>query len=324
MTMFQKATRKSLKARLALVGPSGSGKTLTALKIAKGLGGRVAVIDSEHRSASRYAGDPDVPTFDVCELSSFAPQTYIAAIREAEKEGYDVLIIDSLSHAWAGKKGALEQVDLATARSRSHNSFSDGWRAVTPLQNELIDTILGSAMHVIATMRVKTEYIPEKNAKGQMVPRKVGLAPVQRNGVEYEFDIVGDLDAEHNLVIGKSRCRALAGEAIAQPTEALGQQLKTWLDEGEPEDAEAIEKADPGVVAEISGIVQELGLEQQVQEMLGRAGADDYAGLDVEKAATMLAWLKNRREQAQKMATAQVPKNGSALDALTAAIEGAS
>ena len=122
------ATKKAAKLRLALVGPAGSGKTYSALAIATGLGSKIALIDTEHGSAALYA---DKFAFDTCNLETFSPDSYVEAIKGAEAEGYDVIIIDSLSHAWIGKDGALEQVDQATRRSGSKNSYF-AWRDVTP------------------------------------------------------------------------------------------------------------------------------------------------------------------------------------------------
>lgn len=134
---FKKATKTQARLRLALIGPSGSGKTYSALAIGKHLGNRVAVIDTERGSASKYA---DIFDFDALELATFSPLTYVEAIHAAEQAGYDVLIIDSLSHAWMGKEGALEQVDKA-ARRYQNNSYA-GWRDVTPMHNALIDAML--------------------------------------------------------------------------------------------------------------------------------------------------------------------------------------
>lgn len=232
MSTFVKAERKKAKLRLALVGPSGSGKTMSALKIAQGLGSSIAVLDTEHGSASKYAGD--VAEFDTLELSEYHPQKFIDGIKAAAK--YDVLIIDSLSHAWVGDGGILAQVDAVAARSRSNNSFS-AWRDVTPLHNRLINAILSAPVHVICTMRAKTEYSQEKDDRGRTVIRKVGLAPIQRDGVEYEFDVVGDLNTNHELSITKSRCQPLSGRVIHAPSEALGVELLEWLSSGAPDAA---------------------------------------------------------------------------------------
>jgi AAA domain len=231
MAMFKKATKLQSKMRLALLGPTGSGKTYTALRIAKGLGKKIAVIDTERGSASKYSGDF---VFDVLELETFAPATYVEAIRAAEAEGYDVLLIDSLSHAWMGKEGALEQVDKVGKRAgggASGNNFG-AWREVTPMHNGLVDAILGSKMHVIATMRVKMEYVMEEDARGKKTVRKVGLQPQQRDGLEYEFDVIADIDQEHNFIVSKTRCKALDGYVEKNAGEEVAQKLLAWLTDG--------------------------------------------------------------------------------------------
>lgn len=229
---FAPASRRQARLHLALIGPAGSGKTYTALKLATHLGKRVALIDTERSSACTYAGDFK---FDVCELDDHHPQTYIDAIQAAAAAGYEVLIIDSLSHAWAGREGALELVDKAAARSKGNNTFS-AWRDVTPLHNKLLDAVLGSPCHVIATLRAKTAYVQESDSKGRTQIRKMGLQPLQREGVEYEFDIVGDMDTDHNLVITKTRCSQLADAVINRPGEDLAQTLRGWLSGGSGEE----------------------------------------------------------------------------------------
>jgi hypothetical protein len=231
MMQFTKATKHQARLRMALIGPSGSGKTYSALAIASGIGKRVAVIDTERGSASKYAG---IFEFDTLELDVFAPQTYVQAIQAADAAGYDVLVIDSLSHAWFGKDGALEQVDKAAKRSNSQNSFT-AWREVTPHHNAMIDAILQCRCHVIVTMRAKTEYVMEVNEKGKSVPRKVGLAPVQRDGLEYEFDIVADMNLDNDLIVSKSRCPAMSGQVINKPGKNVADILMAWLTDGAPE-----------------------------------------------------------------------------------------
>ncbi len=227
---FTKATAHQSRLRLALIGPAGSGKTYTALSVAQHLGSKVAVIDTERGSASKYAS---LFGFDVLELQSFAPQTYVQAITAADAAGYDVLVIDSLSHAWMGKDGALEMVDRAGKRSPSGNSFA-AWRDVTPHHNAMVDAILACRAHVVVTLRSKTEYVQEKDERGKTVIRKVGLAPIQREGLDFEFDVCGDLDYEHTLVITKSRCPSVADAVIPKPGKELAEQLRAWLGQGEP------------------------------------------------------------------------------------------
>ena len=239
--VFRAATKNQLKLRMALIGPAGSGKTYSALNIAQHLGKRIAVIDTEHGSASKYAG---LFQFDVVEPESFHPQMYIDGIAAAEQAGYDVLIIDSLSHAWMGKDGALELVDRAAKRISSGNSFA-AWRDVTPLHNKLIEAMLAAKLHLIVTMRSKMEYVQDKDDKGRTVIRKVGLQPVQRDGLEYEFDVVADMDTDNNFVVGKTRCPALAGAVVARPGKEVADILMAWLTDGAPAQAAPAPKATP-------------------------------------------------------------------------------
>lgn len=241
---IKKATKAQSKARIALMGPAGSGKTFSALNLAAHLGERIILIDTERGSASKYADEFE---FNVIELDTFSPRTYTEAIKAAEAAGADVIIIDSLSHAWIGKDGALEMVDRASSSSQGGgrgNSFTS-WKSVTPLHNELVDTILRSRAHVIATLRTKTDYVIEQNAQGRSVPRKVGLAAIQRDGIEYEFDLVGVLDMDNNLTVTKTRCRALPpNEVISKPGKEMSDKLKMWLTDGAPS-ADATEDSQP-------------------------------------------------------------------------------
>lgn len=227
---FTKATRTRSKLRLALDGPSGSGKTYTSLIAATVManGGRIAVIDTERGSASLYS---DKFSFDVLELDTFSPEVYTRAIHAAEKAGYDVIVIDSLSHAWEGEGGALDLVDQAAARIRG-NSYA-AWKDVTPLQRQMVDAMLQSPAHIIVTMRSKMDYVQDKDDKGKTTIRKVGMAPVQRSGMEYEFTIVCDMDIDHKLIVSKSRCEVVADKVVTRPGDEFFEVIKTWLNEGE-------------------------------------------------------------------------------------------
>lgn len=238
MTMFRPATKAKSRARIALDGPAGGGKTLSALRAAAAFGKegkypRVAVINTESGAIEKYLGlslDGVLIAFDVCELPNFAPTSYVTAIREAGRAKYDVLIIDSLSHAWTGKDGALEQVSR-----KGGNSFT-AWKDVTPQHNELIEAILQCPCHVIVTMRSKTEYVLEESTNSQgkpiQVPKRIGMAPIQRQGMEYEFDIVGDLDLSHTLTISKTRCPEIDGAVVVKPGAAFWIPVAAWLADG--------------------------------------------------------------------------------------------
>jgi hypothetical protein len=225
---FTKATKEAAKLRLSIVGPSGSGKTYSALSIATALvpGGKIALIDTEHGSASKYA---DIFDFFVAEMTPpFHPDKYVEAIKQASAAGCDVLIFDSLSHAWNGTGGLLDIVEDISKRMKNPNSFA-AWKDATPIQTRLFDAILGAPIHIIATMRSKTEYVLQDNGRGQQVPRKIGMAPIQRENSEYEFDVVLDMDIENNAIVTKTRCPALTGKVFAKPGKDIAGILAAWL-----------------------------------------------------------------------------------------------
>jgi hypothetical protein len=227
---FSRASKEQAKARIALTGPTGSGKTYTALIVAGGLGERVAVIDTERGSASKYA---DEFTFDTLQLTSFEPSALVDALAVAAHAGHDVLVVDSFSHFWSGTGGILEQVDNAAKRVGGVNSFA-GWKEARPMERAMIDALLAYPGHVIVTMRAKTEYVVESDERGRKVPRKVGLKPDQRDGIEYEFDIVGELDQENTLVVSKSRAKSLSGMVTHKPDTRFAEVVLEWLNAGRP------------------------------------------------------------------------------------------
>ena len=228
MSSFTPAVKHEAKLRLAIAGPAGSGKTYTGLAIAQALanGDKVAVVDTEHGSASKYA---DLFGFDVLEMAPpFHPDRFAKAVREAAQEGYKVVVLDSLSHAWNGTGGLLEIVDQIAQRSNSKNTFA-AWKEGTPIYNKLVDSILQTDIHVIATMRQKQDYVLEADERGKQKPVKVGLAPVQREGFEYEFDVVMNMDIENQGVIVKTRCPALHGGVFRRPGADVADVLSEWL-----------------------------------------------------------------------------------------------
>lgn len=230
---FQKAVKHESKLRLAITGPSGAGKTYTALNVAKYLAGPVAFLDTEHGSASKYA---DIFEFDVMELQPpYHPDRFGEAIRDAAAAGYKVIILDSLTHAWSGTGGMLDLVDQIGKRMGG-NSFA-AWKDATPIQNRLIESIVGAPIHVIATMRSKQDYAQEKDDRGKTIVKKVGMAAQQREGFEYEFDVVIDLDIDHNGIVNKSRAPILADKVIAKPGREVADMLNEWL-KGAPAAAE--------------------------------------------------------------------------------------
>jgi hypothetical protein len=291
---FKRATKAQAKLRMAVDGPAGSGKTWTALQVAKYLGSKIALIDTERGSASKYA---DLFEFDVLELGTFAPRTYVEAIKAAAQAGYDVLVIDSLSHAWFGKDGALDQKDKAEARQKTPNGYT-AWREVTPMHNELVDAILQAPMHVIATMRTKMEYVQEKDANGRTIVKKVGMAPVQRDGVEYEFDIVGDMSIDHVMTVSKTRCHLLDGYTQSKPGEDLANIIKAWLTDGSPAPAPHWSKV-PDVFTAFGAEAKALGYDNATaRQTLGIDKYSDYKGT-YEQAVDELAEYRRQHPLSQ-------------------------
>lgn len=283
---FQKATKTKAKLRLALCGLAGTGKTFSALAIASALAkmireaghgpGRIAVVDSERGSASLYADRFD---FDVTELETFSPLAYVDKIKEAEDAGYDIIIADSISHAWAGKDGALDQKDQAA--DRGGNSWT-AWRSVTPKHNALVDALVGSRSHVIATMRTKMEYVQE-TANGKTEIKKVGLAAIQREGMEYEFTLVGDLDLTHALRISKTRCDGYInlGDLFEKPGENFARKVYGWLMTG----ADPVARPAPQPAPAPTPAANDTSVGEAVDEtfqayLLAMAEAPDLAELD--------------------------------------------
>jgi hypothetical protein len=226
---FEKATRKKAKLRLALTGPSGSGKTYSALLVAKGIGGKIAFIDTEKGSASLYS---DIADFDVLELDPpFSPERFIEAIKSAEDAGYETLVLDSITHEWGGVGGCLELVDkIAKAKYRG-NSWS-AWSEINPRHRLFLDAILRSPMHIIATMRSKTETAQvEENGRKKVA--KLGMKSEQRDGVEYEFTTVLDISHEtHHAIASKDRTKLFSNSDPVVLSEETGKALLNWLDSG--------------------------------------------------------------------------------------------
>lgn len=243
-SLFEDATREGILIKAAFTGAPGSGKTWTSIALASYLAknldlGPVYLIDSENRSSKKYVYNPKTGEGWKFRASympedDYSPQTYMARIRAAEEAGAKIIIIDSLSHAWAGPRGILEQVDdmtskAAEGRGKSYgNSFSDGWRKATPLQNEFIQTILKSPAHIIATMRSDPEWVLDGKT-----PVKVGMAPKQRKDITFEFDVVLDFDQENTVRVDKTRCSQLktksGGVFRAPNVDKIGAILADWV-----------------------------------------------------------------------------------------------
>jgi len=229
--MFKKATKQSAKARLLFSGASGSGKTTAALTVAKELGKSIAFIDTEAGSASLYADRFD---FDVMEMSPpYAPERFIEAIEAAEQAGYDVIVIDSITHEWSGPGGCLD------IKTKMGDRFQD-WAKVTPRHDRFIQAMMRSKAHIIATVRAKQGYSMDEKGKVQ----KSGMDPQQRDGIDFEFTVCWNINAAHMAEAQKDRTRLFDGKPEVITAET-GQRLAKWLSTGEaPAPAEEVAPVD--------------------------------------------------------------------------------
>lgn len=224
---FRKVTRKKAKIRLGLSAVSGGGKTYSAILIAKGMTddlSKVAIIDTENGSADLYEHLGD---YNVVPLSApYTPEKYIEAIKFCESKGIEVIIIDSITHEWDGKGGILE-----ISNSMEGNSYTN-WAKITPRHQSFIDAILQSTCHVITTVRRKQDYEMTTNSKGKLVPQKVGLKEVTRDGFEYELTLNLELDTKHNASVSKDRTGLFAGKPEFVPSEETGKKILEWCESG--------------------------------------------------------------------------------------------
>jgi hypothetical protein len=223
---IRKAERKRAKLRMGIAAPSGAGKTYSALLLAFGLGGKVGLIDTECGSGDLYAnlGDYDIISID----AQYTIAKYLQAIKAFESAGYSTIIIDSLSHAWAGDGGLLDKQGKIAGTGNGYAA----WRTITPEQNSLVTAMLASPCHIIGTMRSKTDYVQEKDERtGKTVIRKVGLAPVQRDGLEYEFSVMLNIDEQHVAHASKDRTSLFDGRYF-KIDQSTGKELLTWLENG--------------------------------------------------------------------------------------------
>jgi hypothetical protein len=229
---LRKATRQKAKIRLGLSAVAGGGKTMSALKIAKGLCGdwtRIGMIDTENGSGDLYCHLGD---YNVLSLQApYAPEKYIEAIEACEKAGMEVIIIDSITHEWDGKGGCLELVDQLAQASTSKNSYI-AWGKVTPRHQAFVDKILQSKCHIITTVRRKQDYEMSKGADGKLKVEKAGLKEITREGFEYELTVNLELDHGHFATASKDRTGLFSGKPEFIPSEATGQMIAEWCENG--------------------------------------------------------------------------------------------
>jgi hypothetical protein len=294
------AVRRGQKARVMLAGPSGSGKTWTLLSIATVLSGGepFLVIDTENESASLYS---DRFKFKVVNWAPpYDPNELAEAIKSLQGQ-WPAIVIDSSSHFWMGEGGTLDIVDRAATKAKG-NSYA-GWKEGTPAQNALYEAMIRCQTHLLTGVRSKMDHVQERDEKtGRTTVRKVGMAPIQRDGMEYEFTVAADMDMDHAMVITKTRCSQLSGQVFKAGKETeMATRLKTWLDSAEPiappapppavvtpEQAEQVRK----VIAE-TGITKADAL-REVQRACG-ALVKSAAEIPADKLESVLAALEKAK-----------------------------
>lgn len=326
--MFTPATKAKSKLRLAIFGPAGSGKSYTSLAIASGListtegGGKIGGLDTERGSLSKYAGRLDQAsgvafTFDVAELAeSKKIEDYLNVIKNATQ--YDVLVIDSLTHAW---EELLEEIERIAQTKFRGNSWA-AWQEGTPKQRKLIDAILSFPGHIIATMRSKTEWQVETDSQsGKMKPRRMGLKPEQGKSIEFEFDMLLDMTSEHYGTVIKDRTGKFQDAILEKPGVEFGKQLAAWLSEGvdKPAPVKQVDtsatqgldsaqaekrsssismpaaKATPDQVKQLNMEAKRLKITpKMVEERLSQYGVKRFGDLSRQQADTIIDYLKEQ------------------------------
>lgn len=319
---LKKAQRKRVKLKIGISAPSGGGKTASSLIMAYGLvkyehpdwsdeevWSKIAIIDTENGSGELYSGSTigqtKIGEYNAIEISPpFDPAKFIEATKVCKEAGMEVCIADSMSAFWQGQGGLLEK--QGNVAKRSNNSYT-AWREVTPEYNRMIDSILQTDMHMICTVRSKTDYAQNKDDKGKTVIQKVGMAPVIRDGFEYELSLFLDLDVNHQAYVSKDRTGVLDGKYFVVTPE-IGKMLVEWLDGAKPADEkpqivhEAKDIATPSLESVIDQIryqvnyKNENGVEKtKISESIkGVCGIANYTKItDVQVALNVLEAVKN-------------------------------
>lgn len=303
--MFRKAERKKAKLRLGISGPSGGGKTWSALEIAFGMttGDKIFFIDTESGRGELYQGaqskyDANIHfEYNYYRLDApYSPERYIEALHDAEKNGCEVLIIDSLSHAWSGEGGVLSIVDKAGGQ------FQNGWKIGTPKQNSLIDALIHSKMHIIANLRSKTEYVVEKDDRGKNVPRKIGLAPIQRDQVEYEFTVFMNMSHDNVAHVSKDNS-GIYNQEFIKPCPEMGRKLMEWLNTGLDQTEQFVQVTLPVILAHIF----EADDIEELQEIFTKAKLEYSAAYKEEFKQIIEAKDRRKAELASQVVTELPP-----------------
>ena len=229
--MFTEAVRSKSAMNIGIMGQTFTGKTYSALLLARGLAGdngKIALVDCEGGRANLYA---HVTKFDTLTLHPpYTPERYIEAIESAQAAGYAVVILDTISNEWSGEGGILNEQERITDRDPKRRWSC--WADLTPRHTRFINTVIRSPIHIISTMRVKMQYVLD-SVDGRNTPRKVGLTPIQRDNIEYEFPILLEMDASHMATVVKDMSGVFGTNGdVIRPKIEMGNALRVWIDEG--------------------------------------------------------------------------------------------
>lgn len=292
---LKKAQRRRVKLKIGISAPSGGGKTASSLILAYGLikgehpgwsdeeiWDKIAIVDTENGSGELYAGatigTTTIGAYNAISLAApYTSEKYEEAIRACKEADIEVCIIDSLSHVWNGQGGMLEQ--QSNVAKRTGNTYT-AWREVTPKYDRLMQTILQTDMHIICTMRSKTEYVQEKDERGKTTVRKKGMAPQIRDNTEYEYSVYIEIDNDHQAFVSKDRTNTLDGQYFVITPET-GKILAKWLDgaTAEPTPPPVMEKVTPvqhePAVSDVSNLIQEIDMAAK------RLAANGFAKSDI-------------------------------------------
>jgi len=287
---LEQVSRKQSKIRLGIQGPSGSGKSIGALQIAFGLSNdwsKVSVIDTEYGSANLYS---ELGAYNVLSLTApFSPEKYEEAIHTCESAGMEVIIIDSISHEWESTGGILD-----IHSSMAGNSFTN-WGKLTPRHNAFVQAILRSPCHILVTIRSKQDYVlTDKN--GKMVPEKVGLKGVQRDGIEYELTTLFELDIKHNATSSKDRTSLFGGIPEFKLSQEVGRKLLEWCNQGTVENSEKALIERINQVRSIPELLQLYKNNPAYQDSLHEEFANQRKRLDINK--TVHELIQNKSQSA--------------------------
>lgn len=304
--VIRKAQKSQAWLRMGISGPAGSGKTFTALKVASGLAGergKIAVIDTQRGQADHYGDDF---SFDLIELNDHHPESFIRAMNALVKEGYTYIIIDSATHEWTGKNGCLELHEEVARKTK--NTFT-AWKEVTPLHNKFFDTINNIPANVIGTIRAKQDHVQEKNEQtGKTEVKKVGMGTIQREGADYEFDILMEMDIDHYGTITKCRDgeskAGMDGKVFKKPGAEFVESLRSWLSSGAAPSLNGTQKQSTesdDTDKSLKAIYLEMGKSESEWDSLYAA---EIRGIDVAtKKKKLDAWQKAANDRKAKTET---------------------